>query len=412
MDEVETLEETAEDMHRMCLEAAKFLATGAMGDIGIGPQALELAAESLQAGDMDIYGRFDFIYDGRGGPAKMLEYNADTPTGLIEAAVAQWFWLQDVFPEKDQWNGIHEALIRQWKKLQYRTGMSTLHIAHSEAEESGEDWMTAAYMRDVASQAGWTTIGINMSDIGWDPNLNRFVDLDNFMISTMFKLYPWELMMKEPFGHRLLQRAHNPRWVEPAWKMLLSNKALLAALWHLYPDHPNLLPAYLDEPGPAEGVGGQAAARPRRRQHQDPRRRHQPGTARRVRPRRLVLPAVPRRFPISTATTRSSACGWWTANPWAAASANPTAPSPITSAASCPTPLTRPAPLRAPGPLQQGRYRPMSTETTTAGGGTGGPSGAPFPPRDCTPGSWTWATPSCWGWPPPRRSIRWPRRWA
>jgi glutathionylspermidine synthase len=221
-----------------------------MGTIGIGPQALELAAESLQAGDVDVYGRFDFIYDGQGGPAKMLEYNADTPTGLIEAAVAQWFWLQDVFPGKDQWNGIHEALIRQWKKVQYRTGMSTLHIAHSEVEESGEDWMTAAYMRDVASQAGWTTIGINMSDIGWDPNLNRFVDLDNFMISTIFKLYPWELMMKEPFGHRLLERSHNPRWVEPAWKMLLSNKALLAALWHLYPGHPNLLPAYLNTSGP------------------------------------------------------------------------------------------------------------------------------------------------------------------
>jgi glutathionylspermidine synthase len=30
--------------------------------------------------------------------------------------------------------------------------------------------------------------------------------------------------------------------------MLLSNKALLAILWELYPDHPNLLPAYLDGP--------------------------------------------------------------------------------------------------------------------------------------------------------------------
>ncbi|MCU1564832.1 MAG: glutathionylspermidine synthase, partial [Arthrobacter sp.] len=54
IDEVETLEQTAEDMHRMCLEAARFLATGAMGTIGIGPQALELAAESLQAGDADV----------------------------------------------------------------------------------------------------------------------------------------------------------------------------------------------------------------------------------------------------------------------------------------------------------------------------------------------------------------------
>ncbi len=30
--------------------------------------------------------------------------------------------------------------------------------------------------------------------------------------------------------------------------MLLSNKALLAILWELYPGHPNLLPAHLDGP--------------------------------------------------------------------------------------------------------------------------------------------------------------------
>ena len=34
MDEVETLEKAAEDMHRMCLEAAKFLATGAKASTG------------------------------------------------------------------------------------------------------------------------------------------------------------------------------------------------------------------------------------------------------------------------------------------------------------------------------------------------------------------------------------------
>ena len=37
-------------------------------------------------------------------------------------------------------------------------------------------------------------------------------------------------------------------WIEPAWKLLLSNKALLAVLWELYPDHEYLLPAYLDSP--------------------------------------------------------------------------------------------------------------------------------------------------------------------
>ena len=325
----------------------------------------------------------------------MLEYNADTPTGLIEAAVAQWFWLQDVFPEKDQWNGIHEALIRQWKKLQYRTGMSTLHVAHSEAEESGEDWMTAAYMRDVASQAGWTTIGINMSDIGWDPNLNRFVDLDNFLISTIFKLYPWELMMKEPFGHRLLQRAHNPRWVEPAWKMLLSNKALLAALWHLYPDHPNLLPAYLDGPGPLK----EWVAKPLHGREGDNIRIHaagiEPRAARRLRPRRLVLPAVPcparlRRQPSGPRAVGGGRRIGRLRHPR----------------------VRRPRhrlllPLRAehdrrsgaasagvpgPGLLQQGRYRTMSTGRRRRRPAARA-ARRRFPPRGCAPASWTSATP-------------------
>ncbi len=34
--------------------------------------------------------------------------------------------------------------------------------------------------------------------------------------------------------------------IEPAWKMILSNKAILPILWELYPDHPNLLPPYFE----------------------------------------------------------------------------------------------------------------------------------------------------------------------
>jgi glutathionylspermidine synthase len=38
------------------------------------------------------------------------------------------------------------------------------------------------------------------------------------------------------------------QWIEPIWKMLWSNKALLAILWELFPDHEFLLPAFLDGP--------------------------------------------------------------------------------------------------------------------------------------------------------------------
>ena len=76
----------------------------------------------------------------------------------------------------------------------------------------------------------------------------QFVDLDGAPIQSVFKLYPWEWLVHEEFGPRLLETYRNVQWIEPIWKMLWSNKTLLAVLWELYPNHPNLLPAYLDGP--------------------------------------------------------------------------------------------------------------------------------------------------------------------
>ena len=39
------------------------------------------------------------------------------------------------------------------------------------------------------------------------------------------------------------------QWIEPIWKMLFSNKGLLAILWEMYPNHELLLEAHLDGPG-------------------------------------------------------------------------------------------------------------------------------------------------------------------
>src|SRR5579885_101054 len=51
------------------------------------------------------------------GPPKLLEYNADTPTALLEASVVQWQWLREVAPTADQFNSIHEKLIARWRTL-------------------------------------------------------------------------------------------------------------------------------------------------------------------------------------------------------------------------------------------------------------------------------------------------------
>jgi glutathionylspermidine synthase len=151
--------------------------------------------------------------------------------------VAQWHWLQAVKPAADQFNSLHEKLIAAWAQLRASSGEKRLHFAA--VAESEEDQGNVEYLRDTAMQAGWQTVALPVERIGW--NGAAFVDEFNVPIERLFKLYPWEWLVREEFAPALLRSPM--RVVEPAWKMLLSNKALLVVLWELYPNHPNLLPA-------------------------------------------------------------------------------------------------------------------------------------------------------------------------
>jgi glutathionylspermidine synthase len=117
-----------------------------------------------------------------------------------------------------------------------------------------EDRGTVDYLRDTATQAGLDAPFLFIDDIGW--NGQAFTDLEERRIEALFKLYPWEGLMREEFAAFLAPSGL--RVIEPAWKMVLANKAILSLLWHMFPDHPNLLPAYL-EPG---RIAGPAIAKP------------------------------------------------------------------------------------------------------------------------------------------------------
>ncbi|WP_030218162.1 glutathionylspermidine synthase family protein [Streptomyces bikiniensis] len=266
--EVEALEEVVEELHAMSLAAAAHIVEkDRFAELGVtDPRLAGLIAESWRRRDElpSVYGRFDLRYDGT-GPAKMLEYNADTPTSLVEAASPQWFWMEERFPGADQWNSLHERLVEAWRSQAHLLPPGPVHFAHSEGDELGEDLMTVAYLRETAQQAGLETEALSVERIGWDRLSGRFVDDRLRFLRSCFKLYPWEWLTTDRFGPYVLDTLDNGGgtgttcWIEPAWKMLLSNKALLAILWELYPDHPNLLPAYLDGPRELAATTGWAA---------------------------------------------------------------------------------------------------------------------------------------------------------
>jgi glutathionylspermidine synthase len=255
------LEAPTVELDGMCRE----LVARAVGDermlraLRIPERYWTFVAASFRRGDPSLYGRFDLSYDGR-GPAKLLEYNADTPTSVFETAVFQWTWLEEAITRQivprdaDQYNSLHERLIDAWKAIgQGRR----IHFAG--ITESAEDMGTLAYLEDTARQAGLATTILAMGDIGRTPQ-GQFVDRADRPIDVAFKLYPWEWMFRDEFGASLAGAA--TRWIEPPWKAILSNKGILPLLWEMFPRHPNLLPAYFEDDPEARRLGTSYVRKP------------------------------------------------------------------------------------------------------------------------------------------------------
>ncbi len=239
--EVDRIEAATSEIQRLSLAAGDhIIEENRFFEMGIPAEAVPHIIETWQQEPPVLYGRIDLAYDG--AHLKLLEYNADTPTSLVEAAITQWYWLEDCFPNADQFNSIHEKLIAKWRDLVPFVSQP-VYFGYEPVEE---DRITIEYLRDTAHQAGLRTAAITMHDIGWQAATSTFVDQGTQPMRTIFKLYPWETLLKDSFGPHALSNLGQTQWIEPIWKMLWSNKALLAILWELFPNHELLLPAYLD----------------------------------------------------------------------------------------------------------------------------------------------------------------------
>lgn len=241
MREIDSIEKATNDLWEMCLEAVQYVIDNKLYHRFHIPEWFVPHVENSWNNDAPaIYGRFDFSM--KNGVPKMLEFNADTPTSLFEASVVQWYWLQDTHPKNDQFNSIHEKLIAYWKYLKTYLHNHQLHFAA--VQENMEDFITTEYLRDCAIQGGLDTKFINLMDIGWNVDRKEFRDLEDLPIKNIFKLYPWEWLAHEEFGNHIIPDRNKTFWIEPSWKMILSNKSILPILWKMFPGHENLLPSF------------------------------------------------------------------------------------------------------------------------------------------------------------------------
>ncbi|KUJ57740.1 glutathionylspermidine synthase [Chryseobacterium aquaticum subsp. greenlandense] len=242
MEEINTIENATAELWQMCLQGVDYIIEKNLWDKFNIPQSFRnYIITSWEEDHPSIYGRFDLGFDGEN--IKLLEFNADTPTSLYEASVIQWYWLQEMFPYKDQFNSIHEKLVDYWT---YLKKYMNPHYIYFSSLTNIEDVTNVEYLRDCATQAGFETEFIPIQDIGWAEDIQEFISGDNTIMEYIFKLYPYEWILEDGFGEKLVNNNFRSQWMEPAWKILLSSKAILPVLWEMFPNHPYLLECYFE----------------------------------------------------------------------------------------------------------------------------------------------------------------------
>lgn len=254
-DQISELWETTQELNRLCLSAVDYVVTHNLMDrFGIPAAFQESVARSWRADDVSLCGRFDLVYDGK-TPPKMLEYNGMTAATLPETITLQSEWLDDMkrsgaLPAQSaQYNSLENGLTKAWQRVARQVSsndpvvFACAYMKDGDIITRQEDACQLWLMRDIARKAGVRTHTMDLLDIGWDGA--SFTTKEGKPIRSLYMFYPWDVAMEDDFGLHFNETKINV--IEPQWKSLLSNKALLSVLWDLYPDHPNLLPAFMDE---------------------------------------------------------------------------------------------------------------------------------------------------------------------
>ena len=198
-----------------------------------------------------LYGRFDLAGGLDGKPIKLIEFNADTPTSLFEAAILQWALLkQNDMNEQEQFNSIYESLMDNFKRLitleesvegfeEYYKGWK---ILFSSIAGNDEDEITTRLLEHIAKEAGFETAFSYIDEIEFSEG-GIFKEGVNY--EYLFKLIPWENIAIEEgeLAMLLSQIMKNKKAIilNPAYTLLFQSKGILKVLWELYPNHPLLL---------------------------------------------------------------------------------------------------------------------------------------------------------------------------
>ncbi len=263
-DEAEAYYVATNEIYDMYVEAAEYVIENELFfDLGIPFNLVDMIKKSWENDvHWHIYGRFDLAGGIDGKEIKLIEFNADTPTGLFETALLQWALLkQNNMDENKQFNNVYDAIRENFKRLitlfestdEFDTRYDGWKILFSSIANNDEEEATTKLLQQIATDAGFNTSFEYLENTHFDDE--GIYDADENGYEYWFKLYPWEdIAHDEPeLATTLTNIMQNQKAIilNPAYTLLFQSKGMLKILYDLFPDSPYLLKTAYE---PLEGV--------------------------------------------------------------------------------------------------------------------------------------------------------------
>lgn len=252
--EAEAYYKAANEIYDMYVEAAEYVIENDLFfELGIPFNLVETIKKSWENDvHWHLYGRFDFAGGIDGKPIKLIEFNADTPTGLFETAIVQWAILKvNEMDEQNQFNSVYESISENFKRLitlfddtdKFEEFYQGWRILFSSIEGDDEEEMTTKLLKRMADDAGFITGFSFLHNVQFDDK--SICDEDNQDYEYWFKLFPWEdISIQEGELALILQNiieSQSAIVLNPSYTLLFQSKAMLKILYDLFPDSPYLL---------------------------------------------------------------------------------------------------------------------------------------------------------------------------
>jgi len=254
-EEAEAFYDAGNELYDMFVEAGQYVIDNNLFDqLDIPFNLIDIIKESWENDvHWHLYGRFDLAGGLDGKPIKLIEFNADTPTGLYESAIIQWAILKsNGMDEELQFNTIAQAITNNFKRLlvldgdiqEFQKYYDGWRILFSSISGNDEEEATVRFLQECAIEAGWNTKFEFLDNVGFDSDGGVF-DENEESFEYWFKLFPWEdIALSEGELPTILTNIVQNQLsiiLNPAYTLLFQSKGMLKILYDLFPDSPYLL---------------------------------------------------------------------------------------------------------------------------------------------------------------------------